>query len=799
LEEALPLRPAVALLLLAPCGSVFAQGVVQVPADAPTLTAAIAAVADGGIIEMAGGTYVAPPGGFVISNLPKRFTIRAAEGATVVLSGGGTRDIMRFVNTSLATGRPVVFERLTFSGGVSTTDFVAGAVTMARADATFVSCIFANNVANPPIGGGGAVWIDGSRVFFHGVTWMNNSSRNFGGGLVVFGTTSRVYIHASVFLNNRTNLPGHAGNATGGAIHLHDATLRVTNTRFEGNQAGYVGGAIYALGTWTDPVGTPRADLLVANSTFVNNHAARDPSVSFPDPAVGGAIHVEDQTTARFHNSRFVDNSARQGGAISTYRALVEVEGGTFQGNQTSGTGLGEGLGGAIIALSTDNNDASTGFGTINRRSTELTVRETVFHGRFGGAPPTARQGGCIFAGGDVNAAYGLGGVTQNGTPASNRAAVGLFNVALVDCDVMGGGGLGGFGGALLGSLVALTQDDSVVINSDASDSGGALALLDEYSAVLNRTMFARNTAVTSGGALYVLGGNLAFNEGRLVHNALTSGNSGSAMLTFPDPGGFGKPAVDVTGAVQSSVISSNTGPAAFQVLDGDANSPPVNRLQYNANHLFPNNTSLLFNSLAGPRDVVGLNALVVTRSGASSTDKAPLNDNVGPASAPVVGSLLAVPPERLPVAAAGDPAGPTAAYLAYAWSGGSATLNGSPRVGNSGLEAAAGPGLYTLSVAGNPVAATVADGPLPDTTLSANPPVVVGGGSSLLSWSTNAGTFLEQAIDQGVSITSSASGSVSVSPGATTTYRAFLVTEEGGAVDAVTVFGDGIFRDGFE
>jgi hypothetical protein len=787
-----------ALLLLASTPSGWAQALVQVPSEVPTLQAAIAAVPDGGIIEMAAGTYLAPVGGFVISDQAKRFTIRAAAAATVVLSGGGTRDILRFANTSLATGRPVVFERLTFSGGVSTTDFLGGAATVVRADATFLSCVFQNNAANPSLTGGGAMWIDGARVFFHDTTWTGNTSRNYGGGLVVFNGSS-VFIHDSIFLNNRTNLPGHAGNATGGGIHFVDATLRVTNTRFEGNQAGYVGGAIFAYGTWTDPVTTPRASLLVANSTFVNNQALRDASVAFSAPSVGGAIHVEDQATARFYNSRFVTNSAREGGAISNYRAIVEVEGGTFQGNQATGTGTGEALGGAIISLSADNPDASTGFGTINRRSAILTVQDSLLQGRFGGVTTTARQGGCLFAGGDLNAAYGLAGITQNGTAASNRAVVGLTNVALVNCDVQGAAGVGGFGGALLGTLAALTVIDSLVIDSDASDSGGGLTLTDDSAAALGRTTLARNTAVTSGGAMYLLGGRLDVDQGRFVHNALTTGNSGSAVLSLLDAGGGGRPAVGVAGLLQGSVVSSNTGPSAFMLLEGDAHNEPVHRLEYRTNQIFPNNTSVYWNSLMGPRDVVGLNTLIVTRSGTSSTDKAPANDNVAAGSAPLVGALLGVPPERLPDNAAGDPPAPTTSYLAYAWSGGSANLNGSPRAGNSGLEAAAGSGLQTLSVSGTPFTATVSDGPLPDLALGATPPVVGGGGSSTLSWSTNAGTFLDLAIDQGVSITSAAFGSVLVTPNVTTTYRAFLVTREGGAVEAVTVSADLIFRDGFQ
>src|SRR5947209_3526722 len=70
-----------------------AQQLVQVPGDQPGLQQAIAAVADGGVIEMAAGTYDAPTGGFTILDYGKGFTIRAATRAAVTLTGGNSTDI----------------------------------------------------------------------------------------------------------------------------------------------------------------------------------------------------------------------------------------------------------------------------------------------------------------------------------------------------------------------------------------------------------------------------------------------------------------------------------------------------------------------------------------------------------------------------------------------------------------------------------------------------------------------------------------------------------------------------------
>src|SRR5688572_6987764 len=97
--------------------SAEAQTVIQVPGGVADLQAAIDQVPDGGVIEIADGTYLAPstpsPGGFLIANTGRRFTIRAAMGATVRLTRPRfvTVPILRFVNGSLGSSGPVVFEK----------------------------------------------------------------------------------------------------------------------------------------------------------------------------------------------------------------------------------------------------------------------------------------------------------------------------------------------------------------------------------------------------------------------------------------------------------------------------------------------------------------------------------------------------------------------------------------------------------------------------------------------------------------------------------------------------------------
>src|SRR2546428_341324 len=147
-----------------------APTIVRVPADQASLQVALDTVPDGGIIEIAAGTYNAPSGGFTIypdlSGGTRSFTGRAARGA-------------------------------------------AGAF------------------------------------------------------------KSRVFIRDNTFTGNRTNLAGHASFSAGGAIHGNSSTMFINNSRFENNQAGYVGGAIYVIGPYTDSL----MDLVVSDCLFTGNVA----------------------------------------------------------------------------------------------------------------------------------------------------------------------------------------------------------------------------------------------------------------------------------------------------------------------------------------------------------------------------------------------------------------------------------------------------------------------------------------------------------------------------------------------
>ncbi len=778
----------------------------EVPSGFATLQAALNAVQDGDVIELADGTYSSPAGGFLIGNKGKSYTIRAATGATATLDGGGTRQILRFQNVSVATGGSVVFEGLTFANGFSQSEGLAGGVTIYQGRATFVDCHFRDNSAmvNTTVGGGVYV-ADHSEVYFFNCLWTDNISRLGGAGLGIRGD-STVFIHGSQFLRNRTNPPNHALSAGGGGINAGNSVLRVANTLFQDNESGAFGAGLYAIGNWLEPFTVPRMDVIVSNSTFIDNRAQRDGSVSASFPTEGGGINVEDQTWLRVYHSRFLTNSAMIGGGVNNYRARVEIRDSLFQGNQAVDTNPGSGFGGAI---SNTSNDVP---GDPNRPNAEVTVERSFIQGRFGGVTTAAQTGACFFVAGDSLRIDGNSNVPDQGTVAENRAQAVIRDTVFYDCDVFAPTPpFSGNGGAIGMSVADLTLEDSLILDSDAlggsgGGSGGGLSALFHSVARVNRTTFAGNTAEKFGGAIFTQGAELLMSDSELYGNQVAGGFSedvfssfGAALFTSVDDSRN----LPATGLVENSIFSANEG---LPVFDDDRMAGPINGVLYNGNTLFSSGYGgdVFRNSLGGPLNASELNGLVVTRNGGvGNTDKSPSNNNSTPGNEPVLGEILAAPPAILQEHAAGDAPAPGTSWLAYAWAGGGATLDGGSVSGGTGTTLA-GSGIHTLSVDGDTVTrtATLSTAALPAASLTATPLNPLAGASFDLAWNKNAGTFLGLGIDQGITAAQTASGTTSLTFQFPLSYSLCMMAAEGGAVDMAAVgFGptDLIFEDGFE
>jgi len=658
-----------------------AQQLVRVPKDAKDLQAAINLVADGGSIELAAGTYATPPRGFEISNLRTGFTVRAV--GTVVLDGGGANLLLRFENGKRDRGKLVSFEGIAFRNGNSLTEGLAGGVTLSAAEARFVGCVFEDNQATGRSSGGGAVRIlEGSDATFTHSTFRGNSSLNRGGAIEIISSTAT--IEGGVLADNRTNLPGHKATAIGGAIYVLNSTLRVARAQFEGNQANWAGGAIYAFGQWADPESTPRALVEVNRSTFAGNLLAG--SVPAPGTTVGGAIHVEDHTTLEVDSSVFTGNVAEFGGAVDSYRAIVNVRGSRFEGNRAPLTGP-VGAGGAIFASSVDFSDASTSFGAVNRRPARLVISDSLFQGSGG---PSAYAGGCVLAGGDESRAYGINGVPAAGTLEENRARLELRRAVFAGCQVQNAPqGGGGTGGAVQAGLVDLLMEDSLVIDSRSTAFGGGMAIGRDAGGLITRTTFARSSS-KAGGALFLHGSAVQIADSNFIANDATDGRGG-AIFAMP----FNDPALprNVRGLVANSIFTANGGSPVF---DSEASTGPINEVRYNGNQFhLTSGTSVYVHSRVAPG---GLSAAELNNL-ASKSD----GGNLRLTSAPRLGTVVGVPP----FLGAGAPASAGSSggsFLAYAWSGRSATLLGQPLAAKAGLLPVAAAGDHALTVDGGAI-----------------------------------------------------------------------------------------------
>ena len=788
------LRISLLLVLLLP-SLASAEPVTTVPSgDSAALTAAIASVPEGGIIELASGTYVAPSGGFDINTPGKSFTLRGQADGSSILSGGGTGTILRYINATFTATHSVVFENLVLQDGFTDTNGVGAGATLTAVTATFVNCQFLDNTAEASSTGGGGLFIFGaSRVHIFDSLFQNNTSTNEGGGLRV-GGDSEAYVYNTQFLDNQVNVANHRPLSAGGGIHVTNSRLSVANSRFVGNEA-VVGGAIFGFGGWDNP---EVADLLIVNSTFTDNASAPHPSVT-PVPAdTGGAIHSEDEVTVRIYSSRFYTNTGTKGGAFSQYRSDVEVYDSVFRGNEAITSG------GTISAGSEDAFDATTDFGAINRPSMSLKIFNSLIQGEFETSNPGPdEEGGCLFATGDIRRTYGnVANIPQMGTAATNRAPVEIVDTVFTDCNVTSTNNNFGKGGAINLAHVELNMRNSLIQRSSANapnGQGGALRSTIESDLTITNTTFAENFASLNGGAMILTGSTLNLSNSQFFKNTNGSGNAGSALQTALHNGLFGFVELNMEGTVSNTVFSEHTSIPIREV--DNTNGPPINNLQYEGNSFF-GTTSFFSNSLAGTHSVASLNSLTVTRTSGGSTNKSPSGDNVELGSQPDLGVLIAVPPQRYATNAAGDSAPPTDSFLGWAWcSDSAATLDGLATSGNSGLEAST-VGIHTLTVGAEDFLAEITNATIPSAALSATDIEISSGETSDLQW-VGTGTALETHIDRGVGSVSTSS-STTVMPGGTRVYRQLLFTEEGGAVDDVKIYvdepaGDSIFSDDFE
>jgi hypothetical protein len=184
------------------------------------------------------------------------------------------------------------------------------------------------------------------------------------------------------------------------------------------------------------------------------------------------------------------------------------------------------------------------------------------------------------------------------------------------------------------------------------------------------------------------------------------SESRGAAIFVIPQLGQLGNR--DVGGLVTGSAFSENVGIAIWDVETGTG--APFNEMRYENNqfHAQTFGDRIYANTVDAKTgaSTAFLDNLTVFHDGRQPLDKG--TGNVRLFSAPTVGALLASPPSL----GTGAPAAGQS-FLAYAWSGGSAALDGQAVSLKAGLAPVFGPGAHTLTVNGV-AAATVQLAPVP-------------------------------------------------------------------------------------
>ncbi len=480
--------------------------VIHVPAEQPTLAAAIAAAASGDEIVVADGTYSGPgnrgldfggkdlnlhsargPGACIIDcELADRaFIFQSGESSAAILEGltiqngkpasgvlnGGAVLVNGIATVTAPTIRTCVFNANTATNG--------GAIAInGISNPVVVDCLFVGNkgVTAGTGGFGGAVSLNGAAVAatIAGCTFDSNMSA--GGGAIHRQGLSTLTVDSCTFVKNTTN-----GN--GGAISLTGAsTATVANCAFFANtSAGTGGGAVFSSGAGSNSslincvfsgnqanvVGLGGAVLVSTGSTQILNCTMAGNAAGAVN--LGGAIAKLNSATCSVKNCILWGNTGMQ--IQSPGAPVIVVEHSIVQGGFAGTGNL------AFDPLLVDMDGADNLVGTLDDdlRLTALspaidsgsnTAWNVAFEVDFAGLP-RFYDDPAVFDSGE-----GVAPIIDRGAH-ERQPAPPMCAFADLDCD-------GFVNGADLGILLAAwgSDDDDADLDGDGIVTGGDLGLL---------------------------------------------------------------------------------------------------------------------------------------------------------------------------------------------------------------------------------------------------------------------------------------------------------------------------------
>ena len=332
-------------------------------------------------------------------------------------------------------------------------------------------------------GGAIAVWTDstntnvttGTTLNLGKTTFDGNTAAKRGGALANLNndTVATAYFNTvnigagSSFTNNSAVM--------GGAIY-NIGTMNVSDTTFEGNNASYVGGAMFLAADsdttisnalfkenksttgWGGAIYTSSnmKNLVISDSEFLNNEARGTGAL--------GIYNKATLTNVSFSNNKATDATDEGGGAISLgAESVVQLTNGTFTGNTSAQDG------GAITMRAAD---------IANNSAAKLDIENSSFSGNI-----AATRGGAIYST-FYNSQKAVSSVyIANTTFTSNNAKEGgaIYNDGTADAQ---------------NNLSAIKLENATFTDNIATTKGGALFNAANGTVTLSGTnTFSGNTA----------------------------------------------------------------------------------------------------------------------------------------------------------------------------------------------------------------------------------------------------------------------------------------------------------------
>ncbi len=557
----------------------------------------------GGLYNNGGGTIVLEEGTQVLDN---RATGTFGSGGGILNNVGSTLTIVNSRVKGNVANRA--------GGGI---EDVSGAAT----DFTITDSRIEDNQVNNAPGNGGGIHIgsDGDLTLSGGTVSRNRAGAEGGGiwngmgTLSIMGTVIRdnsaagndadqggggLYNNGggTIALTGGTMVKSNKATGTsgsgGGILNNVDATLTITDSRIENNEANRAGGGI------EDVSGSAAAFTItnsMVNQNKVNNapgngggiHIGGDGNLTITGGTVntnsagseGGGIWNNTGTLTvvgtRIRNNTAAGNDADQGGGglYNNGGGTIAVSGGAhISGNQATGTA---GSGGGILnntagtltitdSRITNNvaNRAGGGIEDASGSTSAFTLTNTmIMKNRVNKAPG---NGGGVHTGGDGNTTITGGSVSGN---EAGREGGGLWNGSgtmkvtgtTVTNNVATGNASNHGGGGLFNVSGTLELEDVTVSGNRATGtagSGGGLLSLDGMITVTGGT-FDSNTSNRAGGGVEIVDGSysstdVAYNKNKA---GSTPGNGGAFHVT-----GTGSTIDFVGGSVTSNVAANEGG-----------------------------------------------------------------------------------------------------------------------------------------------------------------------------------------------------------------------------------------------